>query len=215
MKILAIDTSGQQAGAAVAENGKTLGRTVAAAHTHPKEWRHSQILLPAIARLLNEAGLTLADIGCIAYTCGPGSFTGLRIGAATALGLAKGSGLPCVGVPTLDAMAYTKITSGETKVVPVMDARRGQVYAAVYKRDADGKMERVSDYFAAPIEEVTEIAGDAVIVNDAVDPAAVAAWAMENINPKPNEPDNAMPIQNAELLYIRAPQAVREATGKC
>ncbi|MCL2603203.1 MAG: tRNA (adenosine(37)-N6)-threonylcarbamoyltransferase complex dimerization subunit type 1 TsaB [Defluviitaleaceae bacterium] len=204
MKILAIDTSGLQAGIAVVENGKALGKIIAAAQTTAGKWKHSEILLPSIARLLDETRLTLADIGCVAYTCGPGSFTGLRIGAATALGLARGAGVPVVGVPTLDAMAYDGVRNSKSgiqnkKIVAMMDARRGQVYAAVYKMGADGKMERVTDYLAAPAEEIMEIAGDAEPVTDAVDPAMVGLWAMDNIH-----------SHSAELLYIRAPQAVRE-----
>jgi tRNA threonylcarbamoyladenosine biosynthesis protein TsaB len=203
MKILAIDTSGQQAGAAVAENGVVLGKITVAARTPSQGWKHSQILLPAIAQLLGENGLALKDIGCIAYTCGPGSFTGLRIGAATALGLARGAGLPVVQVPTLDAMAYTGINTGADKVVPMIDARRGQVYAAVYTRSASGKPQRITDYLAAPIEDVMELAGDATAVNEAVDPVTVALWAADNFDSYPFG-------KGPELLYVRAPQAVRE-----
>jgi len=208
VKILAIDTSGKQAGVAIVENGRVLGKITVGAHTGPGGWKHSQMLLPTVISLLGDTGLALADVGCIAYTCGPGSFTGLRIGAATALGLARGAGLRVVQVPTLDAMAYNYIMSGEEKVLAMMDARRGQVYAAVYGRGAYGEMVRTTDYLAAPLAEVVALAGDAKQIMDDIDPGAVGLLA-EKI---PMAPGSNAP--EGKLLYIRAPQAVREASQK-
>jgi tRNA threonylcarbamoyladenosine biosynthesis protein TsaB len=217
MRILAIDTSGQQAGVAVVKKGGTHKKIIIEAHTEPKGWRHSEMLLPTVAKLFEDNGLTLANIHCVAYTNGPGSFTGLRIGAATALGLARGAGLPVVQVPTLDVMAYTKISLDLThtsdltpktetiKIIPMMDARRGQVYAAVYERGKNGKMKRLTDYLAVPENELTEQTKDALVTKKNVDPVFVGLWAMENIHLSSGSP--------GELLYIRAPQAVRE-TGK-
>jgi tRNA threonylcarbamoyladenosine biosynthesis protein TsaB len=205
VKILAIDTSGQQAGVAVVENGKALGKLIISAHTQAGGWKHSERLLPTIAQMLADAGLSLKNMNYIAYTCGPGSFTGLRIGAATALGLAKGAGLPVVQVPTLDAMAYNAIIQGENRVVPMMDARCGQVYAAVYERGENGKAERITEYLAAPVEEVRELAANALEITSGPDPVAVGLWAANNFGASSSE---------AELLYIRAPQAIREAAEK-
>ena len=211
MKILAIDTSGQSAGVAVVENGNTIcarivsAKDSAAGAALPTNWKHSQRLLPAIEAMMRDAALTVADLGAVAYTNGPGSFTGLRIGAATALGLARGRGLPVVAVPTLDAMAYTGIIERHAqRVVAMLDARRGQVYAAVYERDASGLPARITDYLADTETAVLEIAGEAMIIRDDVDPAAVGMWAATHFH-QAREASNV-----AEVLYVRAPQAVRE-----
>ncbi|MCL2363888.1 MAG: tRNA (adenosine(37)-N6)-threonylcarbamoyltransferase complex dimerization subunit type 1 TsaB [Defluviitaleaceae bacterium] len=211
MKILAVDTSGRSAGVAVVENGNALCVRVVNANDAadgaalPANWKHSQRLLPAVQQMLTEAALGVGDLGAVAYTNGPGSFTGLRIGAATALGLARAAGLPVVAVPTLDAMAYTGIiTNGAPRVVTMLDARRGQVYAAVYESDANGLPARVTDYLADAETAVLDIAGEALVIRDEIDPAAVGLWAAANFH-LAREAANA-----AALLYVRAPQAVRE-----
>jgi tRNA threonylcarbamoyladenosine biosynthesis protein TsaB len=91
----------------------------------------AETLLPAIAELLAEAGLRLADVDAFAISIGPGSFTGLRVGLATLKGLAFGSGRPAVAVPTLAALAEDA-PPGEGAVVAALDARRGEVYAAAF-----------------------------------------------------------------------------------
>lgn len=94
---------------------------------------HSQIILPQIQALLNEAGLQLSDLHGIAFGAGPGSFTGVRIAAGVAQGLGLGASLPVVGVCTLVALAEA---SGASKVVACLDARMGEVYHAAYVKDA-------------------------------------------------------------------------------
>lgn len=207
MKILAIDTSGTQAGVAVTEKNRVVLSKVVTAQ-EAGGWKHSQKLLPTIAGLLEEAGLTLADIGKIAYTCGPGSFTGLRIGAAVALGLARGAGLPVVQVPTLDAMAYAGIGTDAVQIVPMLDARRGEVYSAVYEKVYYPFNtlfpKRVTDYFALPKDEMLGMAGkNAVFITEAVDPAAVGFCAF-----------HLPEATTTEMLYVRPPQAVREAMAR-
>ncbi|MFA6365671.1 MAG: tRNA (adenosine(37)-N6)-threonylcarbamoyltransferase complex dimerization subunit type 1 TsaB [Candidatus Hydrogenedentales bacterium] len=103
-------------------------------------FRHSETLLPTIERCLADASIGLKDIDLIACTSGPGSFTGLRIGMSTAKGLSLALGLPWVGVPTLDCMAFGREKPGRT-VVPVMDARKNRIYAALYQGG-----QRVSEY---------------------------------------------------------------------
>ena len=141
MKILALDTSGKQAGVAIMDEYITIGEILINAQSGPKAWHHSEILMPAVNQLFELSGLSLCDIDYIAYTSGPGSFTGLRIGAATALGLSRGIEKPTIPVPTLDALAYNMLYHADaargnfkenTYIVPLMDARRGQVYAAIY-----------------------------------------------------------------------------------
>ena len=166
VKILSIDTSGQQAGVAIMDEYITIGEILINAQSGPKTWHHSEILMPAIERLFALSGLELADMDYVAYTAGPGSFTGLRIGAATALGLARGINKPAVAVPTLDALAYNilrmipcdMVDSGESNrlIVPLMDARRGQMYAAIYQTEPSGVLTRLTDYFASSIGDALE-----------------------------------------------------------
>lgn len=236
MKILAIDTSGQEATAAIvsSNNGSyiIIAEIILNARTGQKSWTHSEILMPAVDSLFAKAGIALHDIDYFAYSSGPGSFTGVRIGAATALGLAYGAGKDSIAVPTLDALAYNILASRGT-IVPMMDARRGQVYSAIY---SSGK-KLDTDYMALPVEEVLNyidisdnpvtFVGDGAhaysdIIRDILPHAnfapvncnslrasSVAACAIELINN-----DSVIAGKNAELLYVRAPQAVQDLKSK-
>jgi len=229
VKILAIDTTGQQAGAAIVDKYITIGEIMINAQSGPKSWHHSEILMPAIERMFYLSGQEISDMDYVAYTAGPGSFTGIRIGAATALGLARSINKPAIAVPTLDALAYNVLGAHEGIVVPLMDARRGQVYTAIY-RTQDGELTKISDYFAAPIAEAIERVGEhspnALLLGDGADaykqeilniypgakfsppnsnrqrPASVGLCAMHQL-----AAGNA--ITPPELIYIRDPQAVR------
>ena len=156
-KILAIDTSGQQACAAIVQNSHNeyivIGEISLNARTGEKSWTHSEILMPAIDQLLNLTGISMQELDHIAYTSGPGSFTGLRIGASTALGLAKGLNKPTIPVPTLDSLAYNMLGTVNGIVVPMMDARRGQVYSAAYE-SVGSALTRTTEYLALPVEEM-------------------------------------------------------------
>ncbi|MBT3274727.1 MAG: tRNA (adenosine(37)-N6)-threonylcarbamoyltransferase complex dimerization subunit type 1 TsaB, partial [Spirochaetales bacterium] len=114
--------------------------------------KHAEIGMPAIKSLLDEAGISLSDLQLIVCAGGPGSFTGLRIGMATAKGLSAGAGVPVVSIPTLDAMAYG-LDWFEGLVLPVIDARKKRIYVAEYRRGV-----RESDYLDLPIEFLPEIA---------------------------------------------------------
>ena len=162
MKILALDTTGKQAGAAIVDNYITIGEIMINAQSGPKAWHHSQILMPAVERMLYLSGQEISDMDYVAYTAGPGSFTGIRIGASTALGLAHSIGKPAIAVPTLDSLAYNMlgVLPHGWLVVPLMDARRGQVYAAIYRTTELGELTRLTDYFAAPVTEVMERVGE-------------------------------------------------------
>ena len=127
MKILALDTTAKTATAAVLEDEKLLG-----IYTVNTENTHSETLLPMIKSLLSSLSLDVQAIDAFAVSIGPGSFTGVRIGAATLKGLAFGRNKPCVGVSTLKALASN--LSGMSGIVcPVMNARRNQVYNAIYR----------------------------------------------------------------------------------
>jgi len=124
----------------------------------------SQTLMPMIEHILSNANLPLESVDSLACTSGPGSFTGLRIGAATAKGLAFALGKPLIPIPTLDVLAYNALTADiGTIIVPLLDARRGQVYGAVYRLTSTFTIERLTDYFA---EDIVDLAKKAERVRD-------------------------------------------------
>ncbi len=127
MKILAIDTSCTVATAAVMDDNKLLGE-----YYIDDKLTHSQKLMPMIDALLTELGLTTKDIDVFAVSVGPGSFTGLRIGIATAKGLAAGAGKAMADVSTLKAMAY-RHPMCTFDIMPMIDARNAQVFCGKYK----------------------------------------------------------------------------------
>lgn len=128
MKILAIDSSSLVASVAVVEEDIML-----AEYTINFKKTHSQILLPMIKDITDMIELDLATVDAIAVSAGPGSFTGLRIGSATAKGLGLALDKPIIPVPTTAGMAYNFYgMSEDTFVCPIMDARRGQVYTGLY-----------------------------------------------------------------------------------
>lgn len=127
MKILAIDSSGLAASAAVVEDAVTV-----AEFTINYKKTHSQTLLPMLENIRDMTELDLTSIDAIAVAAGPGSFTGLRIGSATAKGLGFALNKPIVAVPTVDALAYV-LYGRNGLICPIMDARRGQVYTGIYE----------------------------------------------------------------------------------
>jgi tRNA threonylcarbamoyladenosine biosynthesis protein TsaB len=129
VKILALDTSTEHCSVALLDEGRVL------AVDAPAGQKHSEVLLPMVDGLLEDAGLRLEDLAGIAFGAGPGSFTGLRIACAVAQGLAFGVGKKVVPISTLLAMAAG---SGAARVVAALDARMNEVYLAAYVRDGDG-----------------------------------------------------------------------------
>lgn len=149
MKILALETSAKSVSAAVAENGVIL----AAAYQN-NGLTHSRTLMPLVDSMLCNASLTLDDIDLIAVAHGPGSFTGLRIGVSAAKGLAWAKGLPCCGVSTLEAMARG-VSDFDGLIVCAMDARRQQIYHALF-RSENGQLTRLCDDCAIGLEELVD-----------------------------------------------------------
>ncbi len=151
MKILGLDSSGLVASVAVVEDD-----VLRAEYTTDYKKTHSQTLLPMLEELRNMIELDLESLDAIAIAAGPGSFTGLRIGAATAKGLGLALNKPLVEVPTLEGLAYN--LWGTTHLVcPLMDARRNQVYTGVYefvKKGNDLVLHAVEEQCAIDIAEI-------------------------------------------------------------
>ena len=134
MKILGIESSSLVASIAIVEDDNML-----AEYTVNFKKTHSQTLLPMLDEVMRMLGMELQEIDAIAVSGGPGSFTGLRIGAATAKGLGFALQKPLIHVPTLDATAYNLFGS-DALICPIMDARRNQVYNGLYYCDRDLKV---------------------------------------------------------------------------
>jgi tRNA threonylcarbamoyladenosine biosynthesis protein TsaB len=129
MLLLAIDSSASAASAALVKDGKILGEFYCNVGL-----THSQTLMPMIGSLFADVGAAVRDVGLFAVSAGPGSFTGIRIGIASVKGLAFSGDKPCVGVSTLEAIAWN-LSLIEGTVCAVMDARCGQVYNAVFRAE--------------------------------------------------------------------------------
>lgn len=147
MKILALDSSGLTASVAVVEDEIMVGE-----YTINYKKTHSQTLLPMLDRLAEEIELDLKTIDYIAIAGGPGSFTGLRIGSATAKGLGLALKKPLVHIPTVDAMAYN-FYGTDKMICPLMDARRNQVYTGLYEFQG-GEFKILEAQCAISIEEI-------------------------------------------------------------
>ena len=149
MRILAFETSAKAASVALMEEGKLL-----ASGYQNTGMTHSQTLLVMAEDLLKQCGLTPRDVDAVAVAAGPGSFTGVRIGMAAAKGFAWGRELPCFGVSTLEAMAlHPGIYEGI--ICPVMDARRAQVYNALFRAER-GAITRLTEDRAISLAELGE-----------------------------------------------------------
>jgi len=146
VRILAIESSAKAASVALVEDGRLIAQ-----NTQHAGLTHSKTILPMTHSLLRDIGMTIADIDQIAVAHGLGSFTGIRIGVATAKGLAMGADKPLIGVSTLEAMAHQAKHLGEGIICPVMNARREQVYNALFTV-RDGELHRLTEDRAIAIE---------------------------------------------------------------
>lgn len=230
--VLGLDTSTSIASLAVIAGGR-----VAASLERPAT-SHGAALPSAVDDLLGAAGLSIRDVGAIAVGTGPGSFTGLRIGLSYAKGIAMASRCALVGVPGFDAMALAalernNIDNGRLLCV-VVDARKGEVYAALYRVVADG-LEKLSDELVIALEHLaSRITEDVMFVGDerAKDAAALVASrghgvavfdtgrldlrgacvaALGGARFARGETDRAASL---EPLYIRTPEATFKPTSK-
>ena len=149
MKILAFETSAKAASVALTDGGKLLAESY-----QNTGMTHSQTLMVMAQELLKTCGLCPKDVDAVAVASGPGSFTGVRIGVAAAKGFAWGGELPCYGVSTLEAMARN-LGIWQGYVVPAMDARRSQVYTAIFHAQK-GVLTRLEEDMAISLEELGE-----------------------------------------------------------
>ncbi len=147
MLVLGIETTGMVASAAIAGPKGLVAET-----TLNLKRNHSVTLMPMIEGLFKLLDMRLSEMDYIACSAGPGSFTGLRIGAATAKALAHSIGKPVIPVPSLDALAYN-VFNHERLIVPLMDAKRNQVYSSVYRWEGS-TLVRLEDYMAEELGTV-------------------------------------------------------------
>ena len=229
MHILAIDSSSFPASAAIVEDGKIIAEFFI-----NTKMTHSQTLMPMIKSVLDMSGVKIEDIGLVAVTKGPGSFTGVRIGVASAKGIAMPNGIPCAGVSALEVIAYNFADSGDKIVCACMDARCGQVYNALFEI-SDGKVIRLTPDRTIMIDELKGeaenfesamyLAGDgaalcyesfaqcgAVLAPENLryqraSSAAFAAWDSYKAG-------NAVSAGELQPLYLQLPQAQRELNAK-
>ncbi len=222
MLILAFESTAKAASCALLRDGKLVSQ-----YTQCSGLTHSRTLLPMGEDMLKNAELKLADVDLLAVAHGPGSFTGVRIGVSMVKGLAWASDKPCVGVSTLEAMAWHGLAAGGL-VCPVMDARRSQVYNALF-RIVDGSPRRLTEDRPIALEKLAEelraynervfLVGDGAelsfrALTEKGLPCSLApenlrmqsAWgvAMAAMDKTPGTADELLPV------YLRLSQAERE-----
>jgi len=162
LRILAFDTSSQITSVAVCQGGRVLAED----HAQTEE-RHAEVLLPKLQQCLAQAGLATSDIDVIGVGVGPGSFTGVRVGVATAKGLGLALHKPVIPVVSLEALGVGAAAllpdASFAWIAPCVDAHKGEVFAALYRRDAGGLTPRLTPFHAAPrlaLEQLAAVSGD-------------------------------------------------------
>lgn len=180
MKILGIDTATPTASVALVDEGRLVlevthpnGDQKVAAKAGAARSNHAEIILPLVDQVLKSTGLEMRELCALAVSIGPGSFTGLRIGLSTVKGLAYGWGVSVVGVSTLNAAA-ARVTDWEGLVCPFLDARKKEVYAAIFRKHAEG-LERLTDDLVSTPQAVLrhivslEASGLCLLIGDGID----------------------------------------------
>lgn len=230
MKTLALETSAKSVSVAVTENGTLLAQAY-----QDRGLTHSVTLMPLLDGMLKTAGLTLDDMDIIAVAQGPGSFTGIRIGVSAAKGLAWAKALPCCGVSTLEAMAYG-VTDFEGVVVGAMDARRQQVYNALFRTengcvtrlcaDRAVAMELVAEELAAMPEPKLIVGDGAVLLYDFLQKAGIGCRLTSPLHRQQSAAGVALAAehlaaqgltcsaQELQPVYLRLSQAERERLAR-
>lgn len=227
MIILSFDSTAKAASVAVCDGEKLL-----ALYNIDNGLTQSELLLPMAENMLKCLGLGFDDVELLACSVGPGSFTGVRIGVSLVKGIAFGKNIPCVAVSTLDELAEN-LSGLDGIIVPVMDARRQQVYTATY-RGKDGQLDKLTDDRAIAISDLAEelkqfndepiyLSGDGydvakrtltslgIKVNDT--PALLiseSAYSVAKIAARKYEAGDVMTDLEIAPTYLRMPQAERE-----
>lgn len=163
--LLAIDTSTDYLSIAVMKDD-----TVVSLFHRKTPMSHSRLLVPTIDRMLRKSGIKLRQIDCFCISIGPGSFAGLRIGVTVVKGFSYILKKPIVAIPTLDVIAHN-VKNYFGIICPVLDARKGKVYACLYRSDSKG-MKKISKYLLLPMREMikkTEIYDKILFLGDAVE----------------------------------------------
>ncbi len=206
MLILALESSAKAASAALLEGEKLLGLSLMQAGL-----THSETLLPMAEELLKRAQKTVKDVDLVAVARGPGSFTGVRIGVATAKGLCWGGEKPCCGVSTLEAMAWQGTSYEGRLLCCVMDARRSQVYCGLFRAEG-GRPRRVREDRALALEELLpELTEPPVLLGDG---ALLTAAELERRGmPFTLAPEN-LRVQSAWGVALAAAAAPESAWGE-
>lgn len=153
MNLLAIDASGIAGSVAYIKDGKLAGEYYIC-----DKLTHSQTIMPMLEDMKELLNIDLEEVDAVAVTSGPGSFTGLRIGVTAAKALALALEVPIIGVPTLDVMAHAMVYT-EYLICPIMDARRNQVYTALYQWE-ENTLNRLTEHMAVDIEEYVTKLGE-------------------------------------------------------
>lgn len=229
MQILAVDSSSLAASCALLRDGVLIGENFLNASL-----THSQTLVPMIENLLTSAGVQAEDIDIFAVSTGPGSFTGLRIGIAAVKGMALSLGKPCAAVGTLPSLAQNAVFAGGI-IVPAMDARRSQVYTAMFESSGQ-TLSRLMPDRAVSIQQLREdvLAFDGAVVTLVGDGAELCKSHMadmENVRVAPQQilhqragsvaviaagmsQSELCTAHELETEYLRLPQAERELMAK-
>jgi len=221
MITLGVDTSAVTVSVALEAGGTLLGESIAQG-----KQKHSEVLLPMIDALLRHCGLAIGEVDRFAVTQGPGSFTGVRIGVAAVKGLAQAGNKLCAGTSTLEAMA-AQAAFMDGILCCAMDARRGQVYAALFEA-AQGAFKRLSEDEALPITELElRLQNQDKPVTFLGDGAALCYEAMQKQNDRRLAPaqwrfqrawgailaakeEDYRPAGDLRAIYLRPSQAERE-----
>lgn len=227
MRILAVDTSALVASCAIVEDEKLVFEQII-----NNKLTHSQTLMPMIAEAFKQSGFAPSDMDLFAAVTGPGSFTGIRIGVSAVKALAHAAEKPCAAVSALEAMAQNLAYAGGI-IAPIMDARRTEVYNAIYSADG-GRLTELAPPAAFGVEKLcdklSDMGGRVIFLGDGVPPyrdiiteklGSMAEFAPANINAQMAASAAVLAADKPKLnyselvpFYLRKSQAEREYEEK-
>ena len=206
MKILALESSALAASAALWDGGRCVGL-----YLQNCGLTHSETLLPMAENLLKGCAVPLSEVDLVAVARGPGSFTGVRIGVATAKGLSWGLDKPCCGVSTLEAMAWQAAHLEGKLLCCCMDARRGQVYNALFRAEGESLQRLREDRAISLAELLADLPEAPVLLGDG---ACITAKALEEAGMAHTLAPESVRIQSAWGVALAAAHAPRDAWGE-